>query len=131
MIQTKLDVNRDFYNLDQDGEVLLYTARKGMFYDQLDGKKDLCIYEPMLKQLGIQADMTREQIVGCLNDLLSPDNEKVTAVVNKEVERQMMDRYLGLSKLEAERERLSVEVRAWFNRVISKMKEFCEAEDEQ
>lgn len=129
-MQTKLDVYRDFYNLDHDGEVILTHAIRGHFSEQLGGKMQIQIFESLLEELGIQAEMTRDQIVSCMDSLISPDNEKAAIVIGRQMELLINNKHVGVTQLHKERERLFAETRKCFDGLMVRIKKFCEQEDE-
>jgi hypothetical protein len=61
---TALDAYKGHYGFKNDGETVLRHAQFGHFKDVVTNER---LTDEKLKELGVTAEMTREQILGCLS----------------------------------------------------------------
>lgn len=89
-MSTALDEYKKYYGIGHDGATVLKHAQLGYFRDSV---ANTIITPDKLKELGITAEMSREQIIDCLKgqpETFEDDDEKVKLPYRYEI-RQIID----------------------------------------
>jgi len=124
MPKTKLDVYKEYFRIENDGEALLKAAK--LMSEDLGGEYEF-IDDLFLRSIGIQADMTRVQIIEITKKLEESGNPFAIEIGRRKVKLILESRQKEEAVLFSNMEQfLNEEAPGWVRRIMVQIRQFCE-----
>jgi hypothetical protein len=84
-MKTLLDAYKERMNVEHDGNAILDAASNGKFL--VNNKGYRFVVHRLLERLGVQEEMTRDQVIVCLNGRLREDDPHLQKIIDEEAEK--------------------------------------------
>lgn len=124
MPNTKLDVYKEYFHIENDGEALLMASK--LISEDWTGKYEF-IDDIFLRSVGIHAGMTRAQIIDIVKNIERPNNSVAIEIGHRRVYLILESRRKEEPALSGNIEqRLNEEAPDWVRRIMVQVRQFCE-----
>ena len=123
MSKTRLDHHKARWRLNHDGETVLRAAAEEHFPIHLKKGEYRQLTDEILSALGVNAEMTREQVMECLSTRLRENDLQKMGAIRDHIRQVLPD---GVTAIHGYREELKQETENLILRLIHDVLVFCD-----